>query len=43
MNRTQIQILLSGSLRRRTEADRVAEQLSGISVGDLIDAFLRRY
>jgi hypothetical protein len=39
----QIQILLSGSLRRKTEADRVAEQLSGMSVGDLIDAFLRRY
>ncbi|MBD2865409.1 hypothetical protein [Paenibacillus oceani] len=36
------EIVLTGSFRRKTKADRVAEQLDEVSVGELIDAFLRR-
>ena len=38
----RIQIVLQGSLKKKTKADRVIEQLSDISVSDLIDAFLRK-
>ncbi|WP_181454656.1 hypothetical protein [Paenibacillus dendritiformis] len=36
----KIEIVLSGSIRKKTKADRVAEQLNEISVGDLIEAIL---
>lgn len=36
------EIVLTGSFRRKTKADLVAEELDEVSVGELIDAFLRR-
>ena len=38
----RIQIVLEGSIRKKTKADRVAEQLNDISVSELIDAYLRK-
>lgn len=38
----RIEIILEGSLRRRTQLDRMIEEMSHMSVGDLIDALLRR-
>lgn len=35
-----IQIVLEGSIRKKTKADRIAEQLNEVSVGDLIEAIL---
>lgn len=37
-----IQVLLSGSLRRKTKMDQMIEEMSGMSVGDLMDAIMRR-
>ena len=37
-----IEIVLQGSIRKKTRADRIAEELGDISVGDLLDAFLRK-
>lgn len=37
-----IQVLLEGSIRRKSKADIIADQLDNISVGDLIEAFIRR-
>ncbi|MEK3734906.1 MULTISPECIES: hypothetical protein [Paenibacillus] len=38
----KVAIVLAGSLRRRTEADRLAEEIGNVSVGDLINALIRR-
>lgn len=38
----RIQIVLEGSIRKKTKADRVAEELNDISVSELIDAYLRK-
>lgn len=38
----RIEIVLEGSIRKRTEADRVAEELENISVAELIEALIRR-
>ncbi|MEY9095264.1 hypothetical protein [Paenibacillus sp. RC84] len=38
----RIEIVLEGSIRRKTEADRVAEELENISVAELIEALIRR-
>ncbi|MFL1676224.1 hypothetical protein [Paenibacillus dendritiformis] len=35
-----IQIVLEGSIRKKTKADRIAEELNEISVGELIEAIL---
>ncbi|MVP01344.1 hypothetical protein [Paenibacillus lutrae] len=37
-----IQIVLQGSIRKKTKADRLAEELDEVSVGDLIEAFIRK-
>ena len=37
-----IQIVLEGSIRRKTKADRIAAALDDVSVGDLFAALLRR-
>lgn len=38
----KVEILLIGTLRRKTKADRIAEELGDMSVGDLIQAFIRK-
>ncbi|MGG1876636.1 hypothetical protein ABDI30_03455 [Paenibacillus cisolokensis] len=38
----KVSIVLAGSLRRRTEADRLDEEIGNVSVGDLINALIRR-
>jgi len=38
----KVQILLEGSLRKKTKADQVAEDLDDISVSDLIEAYILR-
>ncbi|MDO7908047.1 hypothetical protein Q5741_16665 [Paenibacillus sp. JX-17] len=38
----QIQIVLTGSIRKKNKADRIAEELDNISVAELINAFLRK-
>lgn len=38
----KIEILLEGSIRKKTKADRLAEELGEINVGDLIEAFMRK-
>lgn len=38
----RIEIVLEGSIRKKTKADRVAEELNDISVSELIDAYLRK-
>ncbi|MBG9794541.1 hypothetical protein ABD76_19245 [Paenibacillus dendritiformis] len=37
-----IEIVLVGSIRRKTKADYVAEQMGGVSVAELIQAILRQ-
>lgn len=37
-----IEIVLTGSIRRKTKADRIAEELGDVSVADLLDAFVRK-
>ncbi|NHN34127.1 hypothetical protein [Paenibacillus agricola] len=37
-----IEIVLVGSIRKKTKADRIAEELGEISVGDLLEAFTRK-
>ena len=37
-----IQIVLEGSIRKKTKADRVAAALDDVTVGELVEAFLRR-
>lgn len=37
-----IEIVLSGSLRRKNKTDKLVEELSGITVGELLDAISRR-
>lgn len=36
----RIEIVLEGSIRKKTRADRIAEELNNISVGDLLEAIL---
>ncbi|USB33075.1 hypothetical protein [Paenibacillus sp. YPG26] len=36
-----IEIVLTGSIRRKTKADRIAEELGDMSVADLMEAFAR--
>jgi hypothetical protein len=38
----RIQIVLEGSIRKKTKADRVAQELNDISVSELINAYLRK-
>ncbi|MGG3282773.1 hypothetical protein [Paenibacillus solani] len=38
----RVEILLEGSLRKKTKADKLAEDLDDISVSDLIEAFILR-
>jgi len=38
----RIEIVLEGSIRKKTKADVIAEELGEISVGDLIEAFIRK-
>ncbi|WP_085978425.1 hypothetical protein [Paenibacillus lactis] len=38
----RIQILLEGSIRKKTKADKMAEELDDISVSDLIEAYILR-
>jgi hypothetical protein len=38
----KIEILLEGSIRKKTKVDRLAEELVEINVGDLIEAFMRK-
>lgn len=36
-----IEVLLQGSIRRKTKTDLLVEEISDINVGELLDAFLR--
>ncbi|WP_433944588.1 hypothetical protein [Paenibacillus sp. SN-8-1] len=38
----RVEILLVGSIRRKTKADRIADELGNVSVGDLLDALIRK-
>lgn len=38
----RVEILLEGSLRKKTKADKLAEDLDDISVSDLIEAYILR-
>ncbi|MFB4321276.1 MULTISPECIES: hypothetical protein [Paenibacillus] len=38
----KVQVLLEGSIRKKTKADKVAEELDDISVSDLIEAYILR-
>jgi len=37
----RVEIVLEGSIRKKTKADRIVEELGDINVSDLIEAFIR--
>ncbi|QDM44864.1 hypothetical protein FLT43_16275 [Paenibacillus thiaminolyticus] len=37
-----VEIVLVGSIRRKTKADKVAEQMGGVTVAELLQAILRQ-
>ncbi|TLS50858.1 hypothetical protein FE782_17565 [Paenibacillus antri] len=38
----KVQIVLEGSIRKQTKADRIAAELGELSVAELLEAFLRK-
>ncbi|MNH82531.1 hypothetical protein D3C87_817480 [compost metagenome] len=38
----RVEILLVGSIRRKTKVDRIVDELGNVSVGDLLDALIRK-
>lgn len=38
-----VQIILVGSLRRKTDADKMLQQLNTVSIGDMLDSIMRQY
>lgn len=38
----RVEVLLEGSIRKKTKADKMAEELDDISVSDLIEAYILR-
>ena len=37
-----IQILLEGSLKKKTEMDRLVDEMSGLTIGDFFDSIMKR-